>query len=180
MKKIFWILAIPLLFSTCMSKLDFDQADSLRIHPVFDADMFYIDINNDNLVDSQHRFRSVIQDTISFGIFEDGKVRDDFEKAEIWVGFTNTFQRRFDTQYFFIDANGVPVEQNSFSIYLAAQGSTVQGEELFVFDKNTNPNFINFRKIVVKVIVSPEGLPVEDEHLHIQTKGKFYINTNLN
>ena len=179
MKKLSFILLFVSL-SACMSELDFDQADSLHITPVFDADMFYIDIHNDNLVDAHSNFRSVIQDTVKFGLFEDGKIRDGFVKAEITVGYNNSFQRVFDAQYFFIDGNDQPVSQGNFTIGSAAQGSNVTGEQVFVFEKATNPNFVNFRKIVVKVIVSPESLPVEDEHLHIQTKGKFYIETDLN
>ncbi len=163
----------------CSSKLDFDQASKLHISPVFEGDIMYMDINKNNLVDSQLQFRNVVRDTVDFAIFKQGKTRDSFEKAEISVQYSNTFNRNFHTEYFFIDENNVPVEQNSFDITASVSGDPITGEMLFTFDKNNNPNFVNFRKIVVQVSISPTQLPVADQLLHLQTKGKIFTHITI-
>jgi uncharacterized protein YrzB (UPF0473 family) len=172
MKKIFLLLALILV--SCTSKLDFDQANELKITPVFEGDMFFFDISKNNLIDSQSQFRSTIQDTIDFAIFKNGNNRDHFVKAEFTIGYNNSFQRSFHTEYVFIDENNQPVEQNSFDIQAADINQNVEGEEIVIYSKAANPDFINFRKIVVKITVTPDTMPVEDELLHIKTKGKIY------
>jgi len=176
--KYFSFLLLLLLIS-CSSNLDFDQADTLHISPVFEGDIMFLDINSNNLIDNQSQFRNVVQDTVDFGIFKEGKTRDSFEKAEISVQYSNTFERNFYTEYFFIDQYDTAVEQNSFNIAAASGNTAVTDEIVFVFDKNNNPNFVNFRKIVVRVTVTPSQLPVADNQLHIQTKGKFFTQITL-
>lgn len=174
-------LFIPLLFLfSCYSELDFDQAESIEIQPVVELDMLYFDIHKPNLIDNQGNFRNVIQDTVDFGIFEDGKVRDGFLKAEITVGYSNTFLRNFYTEYFFIDENEQAVDEGNFNIPPAdSQQPEISGEYTFIFDKQNNPEFVNFRKIVIRVTVAPDTFPVEEKELHVQTKGTFYINTTI-
>ena len=166
---------IMLLTGACSSKLDLDQAKQLDIQPVVEVDILYFDLQKENLTDSNALFRQQISDTVDFGIFEDGKIRDGFVKAEISVAYRNTFYRQFDTDFYFIDEHDSAVETGNFTIDAANSSQTeVTGETTFVFDKTNNPEFVNFRKIVVKVTVTPDNLPVEDKSLHMQAKGKFY------
>lgn len=177
MNKLLFIFSIFLVFGQCTSKLDFDQARHLNIQPVFEGDILYFDLHKENLTDSLGQFRREINDTLDFAIFKDGKTRDDFVKAEITVGFQNTFERHFETTLFFIDDSNIPVEQANLSISQANNTQPeITGEMVFTFDKNTHPDFVNFRKIVLKVIISPDHLPVEDKTLFVQVKGKFFTN----
>ena len=165
------------LLSACTSALDFDQAKQLTIQPVVEGDMFYFDLNKDNLTDSQNVFRTIIKDTLDFDVFKDGKTRDSFVKADITVAFKNTFERQFVTNIYFIDDQEQEVEQASFTINPAtATQLEINGTEMFTFDAVSHPDFINSRKIVIAVEISPDNLPVEDENLHVQVKGTFYTN----
>ncbi len=172
MKKI--LLLITIILSACTSKLDFDQANQLTITPVFEGDIFYFDLQKENLADSQSNFRNTITDTIDFAIFKNGNNRKHFEKAIFTVGYKNSFQRSFHTEYIFIDDNKQPVEQGSFDISGADINQTEEGEVVFTFDKITNPTFTNFRKIVVQITITPDTMPIEDELFHINTKGKIF------
>jgi len=172
MKKILLIFAI--ILSACTSKLDFDQADQLTITPVFEGDILYFDLFKENLTDAQSNFRSTIIDTIDFAIFKNGNNRDHFEKAIFTVGYKNSFQRSFHTDYIFIDDNKQAVEQGSFDILAADINQTEEGEVVFSFDKTVNPTFTNFRKIVVQITITPDTMPVEDKQLHVKTKGVIY------
>ncbi len=176
MKRFILLIPILLWLQSCTdTNLDFDQADHLTIMPVFEGDILYFDLQKPNLTDQNGQFRAVISDTVDFGIFEDGKVRDGFIKAEIAVAYNNTFERRFDSHFYFIDDNNQPVDQSGFIIAPATPPQTqVAGDTLFVFDANNNPEFVNFRKIVMEVEISPDQLPVEDKTLHVQVKGTFY------
>ena len=179
MKTLIFFIA-GLLLSACSSDLDFDQAKQLDIQPVFEGDILYFDLHDVNLTDQSGNFRNVIRDTVDFGIFEDGKVRDGFVKADIEVAYNNTFSRHFATTYYFIDDNDQAVESGQFDIAAADSNQTeITGDVIFTFDKTANPDFVNFRKIVLEIMVSPDTLPVENKTLHVQTKGTFYINLTL-
>jgi len=178
--KYFSFLFIISIFFSCSQKLDFDQADSLTVQPVIEMDMFFLKIHKPNLTDSQGNFRNQIQDTVDFKIFEKGKIRDGFIKADINIAYTNTFERDFHTEYFFIDENNQVVEEGNFNIPATqSQTSGVNGEYLFSFDSQNNPDFVNFRKIVIKITVSPDTFPIEDKELHLKTKGTFYLKTTV-
>ena len=178
--KVFILFLGVLFLSNCTGKLDFDQANQLEIHPVFEGDILYFDLGASNLTDQNGQFKPVFRDTVSFGVFEEGKVRDGFEKAAIEVVYKNTFNRHFATTYYFIDQQNHPVASGQFDIDAAnATHSEVTGNMIFTFDKNANPDFVNFRKIVLEISISPDNLPVEDKTLHVQTKGTFYTHTTL-
>jgi len=172
---ILFFFGLLILHSCSTTSLDFDQADHLTVMPVFEGDILYFDLKKPNLIDSTGSFRSVISDTVDFGIFEDGKVRDGFIKADITVAYNNTFERSFDTKLFFIDVHEQAVDSSALLIMPA---TTVQpviaGDTIFSFDKINHPEFVNFRKIVMQVEISPDQLPVEDQTLHVQVKGTFY------
>ena len=178
--KAFGIFLVFLFISACSSKLDFDQAKQLNIQPVFEGDILYFDLHDINLTDQSGNFRNIIRDTVDFGIFEDGKVRDGFVKADIEVAYNNTFSRHFATTYYFIDENEQPVASGQFDIAAAdSSNPEITGNIIFTFDKTANPNFVNFRKIVLEIMVSPNTLPIEDKTLHVQTKGTFHTNITL-
>jgi len=178
--KAFNFFLVFLVLSACSSNLDFDQAKQLDIQPVFEGDILYFDLHDVNLTDQSGNFRNVIKDTVDFGIFEDGKVRDGFVKADIEVAYNNTFNRHFTTIYYFIDDNDQPVESGQFDIAAAdANNPEINGDVIFRFDKTSNPDFVNFRKIVLEIMISPDTLPVENKTLHVQTKGTFYTNLTL-
>ena len=174
------LFLVFLFLSACSSNLDFDQAKQLDIQPVFEGDILYFDLHDVNLTDQSGHFRNVIKDTVDFGIFEDGKVRDGFVKADIEVAYNNTFNRHFTTTYYFIDDNDQAVESGQFDIAAAdANNPEITGDVIFTFDKTSNPDFVNFRKIVLEIMISPDTLPVENKTLHVQTKGTFYTNLTL-
>ena len=180
MKQVNLMFLLAFFVFSCSSKLDLDQAKQLDIQPVIEADILYFDLHKENLTDANGLFRQQVSDTVALDIFDDGKVRDGFLKAEITVGFRNTFFRQFDTDILFIDENNQPVETAILTIPAAGNGQDeISGETVFVFDRINNPDFINFRKIVVQVTVTPQTLPVEDESLHVQVKGKFYTNIRI-
>jgi len=180
MKLRFLIIFSWLFILSCTSDLDFDQADRLEIHPVFEGDIFYFDLQAPNLTNDYGVFRATITDTVDFNIFDDSDIRDAFVRAEIEVAFDNSFERNFYTELFFKDENLNTVAQASLNIAPATStNTTVVGDAVFVFDTATNPNFVNFRKIIIQITVSPDDLPIEDKLLHMQSKGIFYTQYTL-
>jgi len=174
---IIFLLAAFLLSTSCMSELDTDQIEQFNFQPVFEADILYFDIAPTNLIDKDGLFRAVVRDTVDLDIFEDGNVRDAFIKAEISVAYKNTFYRQFDTNFYFVDNNNYLVDYGNFFIPAATPSDPeVSGEAVFIFDIYNNPDFVNFRKIIIEVTVSPDDLPVEEGGLHVQSKGTFYTN----
>jgi len=181
MKRVIFLMLTTFLLSTsCMSELDTDQAEQFNFQPVFEVDLLYFDLQNNNLVDQDGAFRQVVYDTLDLDIFDDGNVRDAFVKAEITVAYKNTFYRQFYTKFFFVDNNNYPVDSGVLLIPEATPAEPeVTGETVFVFDNYNNPDFVNFRKIIIEVTVSPDDLPVEDAGLHVQAKGTFYTNITV-
>jgi len=180
MKQIINLFAVILLLLSCTSELDTEQIEHFDFQPIFDVDILYFDLNNNNLTDQNGLFRQVVRDTVDLDIFDDGNIRDAFVKAEIKVYYQNTFYRQFDTNFYFVDEDNHPVDTGNFIIEAADPShSEVTGEVVFVYDKDSNPAFVNFRKIIVEVTVTPDDLPVEDATLHVQSKGTFYTNITV-
>jgi len=180
MKRLTFFIILTVFFASCSSPLDFEQANQLVINPVFESDILYFDLHKPNLTDQSGNFRSTIKDTVDFVIFDDAKVRNGFVKAEIEVAYKNSFTRQFTTALYFIDEQNQTVEEDYFNIDAATNSQPeILGDTIFFFDKLINPQFINSKKIVIEVNITPNTLPIEDKQLHVQVKGIFYTEITI-
>ncbi len=168
------------LYISCTSDLDFDQADHLEISPVFEGDLFYFDLYKPNMTDYNGEFRNEITDTMKVDVFEDVKIRDAFSKIEIEIAYENTFERNFDTRLIFADEYNREIVSAYLNINPATENNpTVTGDSIYVFDKQTYPDFVELRKIILLVTITPNTLPIEDKHLHFKSKATVYIQTTI-
>ncbi|HFX17536.1 MAG TPA: hypothetical protein ENK64_00140 [Flavobacteriales bacterium] len=174
------LINISILMVSCSSKLDFKNNNQLNIQPVIEGDILYFDLKKDNLTNTSGTILQVAKDTVDFEIFKDHEVRDAFLKAIITIAYKNSFSRQFLTNIYFTDDQYRTVEEASFQIPAATSNTPeVKDTIYFNFDKSTNPNFINFRKIIITTEITPNQLPIEDKSLHVQLKGQFFTNITI-
>ena len=86
-------LLILLLFSfSCASDLDYDQANDLKLEPVFVANLAYFDVPANEFVTNGVE-QGVIFDTPTVDVFNDDFFRDNLKKVEFFFEMENTINR---------------------------------------------------------------------------------------
>lgn len=112
--RIFKILILTSLFFSCSSDLDFDQANDLKLEPVFVANLAYFNIPATQLANDGGT--QILFDVQEFTAFKDSFFRDHLAKAEFDFEIENTIVRAFRVEMLLIDADDQILERDSYSI----------------------------------------------------------------
>ena len=109
-------LLILLLFSfSCASDLDYDQANDLKLEPVFVANLAYFDVPaNEFVTDGVEQ--SVIFDTPTVDVFNDDFFRDNLKKVEFFFEMENTINRAYSVDLVFLDNNNQRVHAINLTV----------------------------------------------------------------
>ena len=117
------ILVFAFLFFSCSSDLDFDQANDLKLEPVFVANLAYFSVPATQLVNDGSP--QVISDVQGFDAFKDEFFRDNLVKTEFDFEIDNTIVRAFRIEMQLLDANDQVLETNPYSVPAYSGGSNV-------------------------------------------------------
>ena len=123
-------LLILLLFSfSCASDLDYDQANDLKLEPVFVANLAYFDVPaNEFVTDGVEQ--SVIFDSPTVDVFTDDFFRDNLKKVEFFFEMENTINRAYSVDLVFLDNNNQRVHATNFTVpeYAGAENKVTKTE----------------------------------------------------
>ena len=109
-------LFILLLFSfSCASDLDYDQANDLKLEPVFVANLAYFDVPANEFVTNGVE-QSVIFDTPTVDVFNDDFFRDNLKKVEFFFEMENTINRAYSVDLVFLDNNNQRVHAINLTV----------------------------------------------------------------
>lgn len=109
-------LFILLLFSfSCASDLDYDQANDLKLEPVFIANLAYFDVPANEFVTNGAE-QSVIFDTPTVDVFNDDFFRDNLKKVEFFLEMENTINRAYSVDLVFLDNNNQRVHAINLTV----------------------------------------------------------------
>ena len=123
-------LFILLLFSfSCASDLDYDQANDLKLEPVFVANLAYFDVPANEFVTNGVE-QSVIFDTPTVDVFNDDFFRDNLKKVEFFFEMENTINRAYSVDLVFLDNNNQRVHATNFTVpeYAGAENKVTKTE----------------------------------------------------
>lgn len=123
-------LLILLLFSfSCASDLDYDQANDLKLEPIFVANLVYFDVPANEFVTNGVE-QSVIFDTPTVDVFNDDFFRDNLKKVEFFFEMENTINRAYSVDLVFLDNNNQRVHATNFSVpaYTSAENKVTKNE----------------------------------------------------
>lgn len=123
-------LLILLLFSfSCASDLDYNQANDLKLEPIFVANLAYFDIPANEFVTNGVE-QSVIFDTPTVDVFNDDFFRDNLKKVEFFFEMENTINRSYSVDLVFLDNNNQRVHATNFTVpeYAGAENKVTKTE----------------------------------------------------
>lgn len=107
---------ILVLFSfSCTSDLDFNQANDLKLEPVFVSNFVYFDIPANQFVTNGVE-QSITVDTPAIDVFDDVFFKDNLERADFFFEINNTINRAYILDLVYLDKNDQPVYSINFAI----------------------------------------------------------------
>ncbi len=108
-------IAIVMLFSSCASDVDFDQVNSLKLEPIFIANLAYFEVPAPDFVTNGQE-QNFVFDTPAVDVFSDKFFRDNLRKASIFTEMENTINRAYEVEFLFLDNNNDTVYTVNFSV----------------------------------------------------------------
>ena len=153
-------LLILLLFSfSCASDLDYDQANDLKLEPIFVANLVYFDVPANEFVTNGVE-QSVIFDTPTVDVFNDDFFRDNLKKVEFFFEMENTINRAYSVDLVFLDNNNQRVHATNFTVpeYAGAENKVTKTE---IFENAQLDLLKRTTKIVFTLTMLP-GAPLNE------------------
>jgi len=176
------ILVITLLCSllvSCISDVDFEQAEDLAISPVIESSLLFTEVPGSRFVNSVGVEILSVSDTLAIEILEDDFVQDNLTRAELFFSITNQIPRAFNATIAFLDLDNLPVHQ--FDVPVAAADPTlVETTHTEIFDEILIDALKSTKKIAIFLSILPGSgttpLTVNsDETIEIQSKATFFL-----
>ena len=173
--KVFRFLFLPLLFISCSSDLDFDQARDLKLKPVIVANLAHFDVPASQLTDDGGTH--IAFDTRDFDIFKDKFFTEDLLKAEFDFEIENTINRAFNVQLLLINANNETLDTISFPVPAYTGSPNVIKYPTEVFENQR----LELLKQTVKigfVLIIAAGPPLDENstgNIKLKSGGTAYL-----
>lgn len=176
------MLVIALLCSflaSCISDVDFEQAEDLAISPVIESSLLFTEIPGSRFVNSVGSEILSVSDTLTVEIFEDDFVQDNLTRAELFFSITNQIPRAFNATVAFLDVDNLVVHEFDIPVDAAAP-DTVETTHTEVFDEVLIDAIKSTKKIAIFLSMLPGSgstpLTVNsDETIEIQSKATFFL-----
>ncbi|MDT0552593.1 hypothetical protein [Urechidicola vernalis] len=157
MKKYIFIFSIVLLFSGCVSGVDFDQIEDIEVYTDHNVSLVYFKLEANDFLDDLNNETLLLSDTVSIPVFAGPYSEDYLIQADFLFKISNTFNRNITLQYEFLD-------ENSNSLFLVNPINTtpnsVDEEYVRIISEAQVPNVIATEKFVLKVLME-SGVPLD-------------------
>ncbi|TWH99678.1 hypothetical protein IQ05_03018 [Flavobacterium tiangeerense] len=108
-------ISIVFLFTSCASDVDFDQVNTLKLEPVFIANLAYFEVPAPDFVDNGQE-QSLVFDVPAVDVFSDKFFRDNLKKASIFTEMENTINRAYEVELLFLDKDNTTVYSANLNV----------------------------------------------------------------
>lgn len=115
LNRVFYLFILLLLSFSCVSDLDYDQANDIKLEPVFIANLAYFDIPANEFVNGGVE-QNVIFDAPTVDVFNDAFFRKSLKKVEFFLEMENTINRDYTVDLVFLDRNNQVVHTTNFTV----------------------------------------------------------------
>jgi hypothetical protein len=152
--RFFGILILTLFSFSCSSDLDFNQANDLKVEPVFITNLSYFDIPANDFVDNGME-QNLSFNSQDFDVFRDSFLRKNLERADFFFEITNTINRAYSFDVNLIDQNDQLVYTIHFDIP-ASSGTPIITKKTEIFE-NTKLNLLKASTQLEFVLIMAPG-----------------------
>ncbi len=175
MNKFFGIFILSLLFLSCSSDLDFDQANDLELKPVVVANLASFDIPANQFVIGGVE-QPLVGDVMDFKVFSDADFANNLNRTDLYFEFNNTINRAYSINLYLLDANDARLYTIPFAIpEYAGSPNVVTKTEVFA---NAKLDILKKTQKVAFVITMLPGPPLTDSsvgNLKMRSSGTLYF-----
>lgn len=155
------IFAIAILFFSCSSDLDFDQAKDLKLEPVIVANLAYFNVPATVL--AQNTENQPLFDVRDFDVFKDKFFNEHLKRCDFDVEIENTIERNFFVNLSLLDVNNNVLENISYRVPAYKGNENIIKYPTEVFQNLRLENLKRTVKIVFIVLI--DGEPLTEESL---------------
>lgn len=154
-KRILGILLLTLFSFSCSSDLDFNQANDLKLEPVFISNLAYFDIPAHEFVTNGVE-QSIIADSPTVDVFNDTFFKNHLTRADLFFEINNTISRGYTLDIVLLDKNNQPLYSINF-IVPAYNGTAIPVTKTEIFENAKLDLLKNTTKMtfVLKMLAGP-------------------------
>jgi len=102
------LLLVTMLFFSCSSDLDFNQANDFKLEPVFIANLTSFDIPANQFIENGVE-QNISVEAQEFDIFRDSFFRKNLRRADFFFEINNTINRSYTIDIVLLDINDQPL-----------------------------------------------------------------------
>lgn len=174
MKHFIIIVLVGILSISCVSDLDFDQAENIVVEPVALVSLLHFKVEGIDFPGSVGV--ELFEDVSEVHFFDTDFAEENVVEIIINFDLENTFNRNFTINYNFIDDNDVIIHTKILNV---SANSHPLESDAFVKDINLR-DILRTKKIAVEVTMDA-GAPLnDDEFFHFQSAAKVYLHIQNN
>jgi hypothetical protein len=160
--RILIVLIVALISLSCSSDLDFNQANDLKLEPVFISNLAYFDIPANRFVTTGVE-QSVIVDYPTVDVFNDAFFKKHLTRADLSFEINNTINRAYTLDIILRDLNNQPLYSIKFNIpAYTGTASPVTKTEIF---ENAKLDLLKRTTRMTFVLTMLPGAPLSENSL---------------
>lgn len=171
--RFFKSIIVALLFCSCASDLDFNQADNLKIEPVLVANLTYLEAKANDFIDNGAE-HDIVFDAVDFDVFRNNFLKDNLVKAQFDFEVENTIRRDFIITFAFLDANN----QITHNTTINAPAYAVLKHVDF-FENQTLDLLKNSVKLEIKIAIQPGNPITNNSEGHLKLRSGATLNFEI-
>ncbi|HEA30745.1 MAG TPA: hypothetical protein ENH91_12280 [Leeuwenhoekiella sp.] len=176
--KAFSVLCVMLLAVGCVKDQDFDQGDEIAITPDIETDLVYLQLTQDNFVNSVGEAEvSFVSQTTNLNFLREGFIQNDLSRIDFTFATKNSFKQSFNTIVTFLDEAGQVVYEITFFVPGSSTGEAVNSSYVEVIQGDDLQNFKKAVDLQVSSSIILSGDPIMGE-LDFQSKARLYFEFN--
>ena len=115
LNRVFYLFVLLLFSFSCASDLDYNQANDIKLEPVFIANLAYFDVPANEFVTGGVE-QNVFFDAPTVDVFNDSFFRKSLKKVEFFLEMENTITRAYIVDLVFLDRNNQVVHSTNFTV----------------------------------------------------------------
>lgn len=115
LNRVFYLFVLLLFSFSCASDLDYNQANDIKLEPVFIANLAYFDVSANEFVTGGVE-QNVFFDAPTVDVFNDSFFRKSLKKVEFFLEMENTITRAYVVDLVFLDRNNQVVHSTNFTV----------------------------------------------------------------
>jgi hypothetical protein len=162
MNKFIGIFILSVFFLSCSSNLDFNQVNDFKSEPIVVANLASFDVQANQFVVGGAE-QPVSGDLMDFNVFTNTNFNDSLTRVDLFFEITNTINRAYVINLYFLDANNAKVYTIPFTLPAYTAGQTPVTKN--VIFENANLDLLKKTKKIAFVINLLPGTAITSSSL---------------